>query len=963
MCISSTMPVSQTPFLARHLGPSPGEQQAMLERIGVDSLDRLIDETIPAAIRRHRPLDLPAGKSEDAYLEHVRELAAANRVCRSYIGLGYADTITPPVILRNVMENPGWYTPYTPYQAEIAQGRLEALLNFQTMITDLTGMEVANASLLDEGTAAAEAMGWMHRLQNRKSRGEGRHTLLVSAGCFPQTVAVLRNRAEPLGITLVIGEPENLPVDHPDAFGIILQTPDHLGRVVGLDSLVERAHARDLLVAVATDLLCLTLFKPAGESGADVVFGSAQRFGVPLGYGGPHAAFFATAESGVREMPGRIIGVTPTAEGRPGYRMALQTREQHIRREKAKSNICTAQALLANMAGFYAVYHGPEGLTAIARRVHGLAAALAELAAASGWRQRNQHFFDTVQFEPGEGNGHAIQRLRERAVARGFNFRYLDDAVTVSVGESATLGEIHLIGELFAEAVGKQPGGELTPPAAEVDASLRRTTRFLQHEVFHRYRTETEMMRYLARLQRRDIGLDASMIPLGSCTMKLNAAAEMMPVTWPEFSAIHPFAPADQAAGYHAVHSALESDLAAITGLHAVSLQPNSGAQGEYAGLTVIRAYHHDRGEDRRRVVLIPSSAHGTNPASAVMAGFEVVVVACDDNGNIDLDDLHAKVAAHVEDLAGLMVTYPSTHGVFEPAIRDICALVHEHGGQVYMDGANLNAQVGLTSPAAVGADVCHINLHKTFSIPHGGGGPGMGPIAVAEHLAPYLPGHPLVETGGSRALPPVSSAPWGSASILLISYGYLRLLGAEGATEATRVAILNANYVKDRLAPHYPVLFVGENGRVAHEVIFDMRAFKPAGVTETDVAKRLMDYGFHAPTVSWPVPGTIMIEPTESECQAELDRFCDAMIGIRAEIEDVVTGKTDATDNVLVNAPHTIDHVAANHWTHPYSREQAAFPLPWLREGKVWPTVSRIDNTAGDRNLQCTCPPLDAYE
>jgi glycine dehydrogenase len=947
-------------FVRRHIGPRPHDLPEMLATIGASSLDALIDEAIPAAIRRPAPLNLPEGRSEHEYMADLAEVAKGNRVLRSFIGLGYYDTITPSVIRRCLFENPSWYTPYTPYQAEIAQGRLESLLNFQTLVTDLTGLPVAGASLLDEATAAGEAMTLLHRVSPKKPADGG--VFLVSDRIFPQTLAVLQSRAEPLGITLKIGAPETWALDAAEVFGAFLQYPDDHGAVVDIGPVIAKAHAAKVLVAVATDLLALTLLTPPGELGADVVVGNSQRFGVPLGFGGPHAAFFATRQEFVRHAPGRLIGVSVDAQGQRAYRMALQTREQHIRREKATSNICTAQALLANMAAMYAVYHGPDGLTAIARHVHGLARQLAERLSGLGLTQENAHYFDTLRVTLSAAQVAAVHRDSEAA---GYNLRRAGDtAIGIALDETATAADIDALVGVFAEVVGKPAAsakplgdGDALPPA------LRRTSEFLTHPVFHRHRSESEMMRYMKQLERKDIGLDVSMIPLGSCTMKLNAASEMFPVSWPEFSRMHPFAPGDQTGGYQQICRELEAALAEITGFAATSLQPNSGAQGELAGLLVIRAWHQERGEGHRNVVLIPASAHGTNPASAVMAGYRVVVVASDPSGNINVEDLKAKAAQHAANLAALMVTYPSTHGVFEDAIRDICAAVHAHGGQVYMDGANMNAQVGLTSPALIGADVCHINLHKTFAIPHGGGGPGMGPIAVAAHLAPYLPGHPLVATGGTKAIAPVTAAPWGSASILLISYGYIRMLGGPGVTEATKYAILNANYLKARLQGHYDVLYTRPNGRVAHEMIFDLRKFKAAGVEEGDVAKRLMDYGFHAPTVSFPVPGTLMVEPTESEPKAELDRFCEALIAIRAEIEAVVTGAADAKDNVLKNAPHTAAVVAADAWPHPYSREAAAFPLPWVRAHKFWPSVGRIDNPYGDRNLVCVCPPLEAYE
>jgi glycine dehydrogenase len=956
-------------FQSRHIGPDAEERDAMLKVVGAPSMDALIDEAIPRRIRLPKPLDLPEGQSEYQFLRDLRTSAAKNQICRSFIGLGYNDTVTPSVILRNVLENPGWYTPYTPYQAEIAQGRLESLLNFQTMVSDLTGMQIANASLLDEATAAGEAMTMLHRVQTKRDTVSPQ--CFVADSCFAQTIDVLRARAEPLGIELVIGDLKTATFGE-RVFGAVVQTPDEAGRVHDLRDFITRAKQAGVTVAVGTDLLSGALLTPPGEMGADVVFGNSQRFGVPLGYGGPHAAFFATLEKHIRQAPGRIIGVSVDAHGNTAYRMALQTREQHIRRERATSNICTAQALLANIAGLYAVYHGPKGITAIARRVHAYAALLESELAKLGIKQLNEHYFDTVRFEV-PGGVQAVGRIVKAAAAARINLGYRrDGTIHVALDETVDAGDIDALVSVFAEGV-KPGSGQARRRAegAEAAASLvvdypkhlARTSAFLTHPVFNTHHSETEMMRYIRNLERKDIGLDTSMIPLGSCTMKLNAASEMLPITWPEFSKLHPFAPVDQTEGYQQIFKELEAMLAEITGFAAVSLQPNSGAQGEFAGLMVIRAYHRDRGDAARDVVLIPASAHGTNPASATMAGMRVVVVASTSEGNIDVDDLKKKAEEHEDRLAALMVTYPSTHGVFEEAIQDVCAIVHEHGGQVYMDGANMNAQVGLTSPAAIGADVCHINLHKTFSIPHGGGGPGMGPIGVAAHLAPFLPGHPIVKTGGARAIPALSAAPWGSASILLISYAYMKMLGRDGMTDATRFAILNANYIKSRLEAHYPVLYTRKNGRVAHEMIFDLRPLKQAsGIEEGDVAKRLMDYGFHAPTVSFPVPGTLMVEPTESEPKEELDRFCEAMIAIRAEIQAVIDGKADPKDNVLKNAPHTAAAVAADEWTHPYSREQAAFPLPFVRAHKHWPSVGRIDNPFGDRNLMCSCPPIEAF-
>ena len=946
-------------FESRHIGPRVHECDAMLRTIGVPSLNALMDEAIPASIRLERALVSPPAESEHHFLARLATLARENQAFTSLIGLGYADCVTPSVILRNVLENPGWYTPYTPYQAEIAQGRLEALLTFQTMVEDLTGMPVANASLLDEPTAAAEAMTMLRRV-----RGGNRHVFVVSSACFPQTIDVVKGRAEPLGIELVVAQPSAMVFDD-TVFGVLLQTPDERGAMHDVRDIISKAHAAGALVAVATDLLSLVLATPPGEMGADVVVGSAQRFGVPMGNGGPHAAFFAVREPYVRQAPGRIIGVSVDAQGNRAYRMALQTREQHIRREKATSNICTAQALLATMAAMYAVYHGPEGLADIAGRVHARARALARALQAMGCTQKNAGYFDTIAVGVPPGTR---EKVHAEAIKAGFNFRYevsRPDEIGIAIDEAVEVSDLDAVVGIFGRALGK--AGEPAVPVPsdhqpDWPAPMRRTSPFLTHPVFHRYHSETSMMRFLKSLERKDVGLDTSMIPLGSCTMKLNSASVMKGVSWPEFGRVHPFAPREQAGGYAEIMAGLEAALCEVTGLAAVSLQPNSGAQGEFTGLMVIRAWHSDRGEDRRNVVLIPSSAHGTNPASAVMAGMKVVVVACDSHGNIDVGDLSAKAAQHHDTLSALMITYPSTHGVFEDAVQEICAIVHANGGQVYMDGANLNAQVGLTSPAVIGADVCHMNLHKTFAIPHGGGGPGMGPIAVAKHLAPYLPGHRLVAVSGEKGIHAVAGAPWGSASILLISYAYVSLLGGSGMTEATKYAILNANYIKSRLEQYYPVLYTNAKGRCAHEMIFDLRGFKAAGIEEGDVAKRLMDYGFHAPTVSFPVPGTLMVEPTESEPKDELDRFCDAMIAIRQEIQDVIDGKADAKDNVLKNAPHTVAVASSDTWTHPYTREQAVFPLPFVRANKFWPAVGRIDNPYGDRHLLCACPPMESY-
>ena len=965
-----------TGFADRHIGPRAADVDRMLEVVGAPSLDALMDEAIPAGIRLAGLPGLPEAESEAAFLARMRGLADRNAPWRSFIGLGYYGCVTPPVIRRNLLENPGWYTPYTPYQAEVAQGRLEALLTFQTAVSDLTGMEIANASLLDEATAAAEALTMLCRLQARR-RPDARR-FLVSSECFPQTIAVVRGRAEPLGIEVDVADvgAARAAGGADDLVGVLVQSPDASGRLHDLAPVTAWAHAAGAQVVVASDLLALTLLTPPGGTGADVVVGSAQRFGVPPGYGGPHAAFFAARRAAARQLPGRMIGVSVDARGRPALRMALQTREQHIRRERATSNICTAQALLANVAGMYAAYHGPDGLREIALRVHGLARALAGRLEALGMAQRNDAFFDTLRVDPGPATAAAV---RAEAEAARVNLRYHPGGdVGVALDETATEADVEAIVEVFARAVGaaarpdpalvgaaarSDPAPAGAPSAPDWPPELRRGTPFLDHPVFHRHRSELQMMRYLKRLERRDVGLDTSMIPLGSCTMKLNAAAEMEPVTWPRFADVHPFAPPEQAGGYRRIIAELEGFLRAVTGFDAVSLQPNSGAQGEFAGLLVIRAFHRARGEPGRDVVLIPASAHGTNPASAVMAGLRPVVVACDDAGNVDLGDLRAKAAAHGPRLSALMITYPSTHGVFEDSIQDVCRAVHEQGGQVYMDGANLNAQVGLTSPARIGADLCHLNLHKTFAIPHGGGGPGMGPIAVAGHLAPYLPRHPLAEPGGGTAIPPVSAAPWGSASILLISYAYVRLLGARGVTAATKHAILAANYVKSRLEARYDVLYTRPNGRVAHELVFDLRPLKArADVTAQDVAKRLMDYGFHAPTVSFPVAGTLMVEPTESEPLDELDRFCDAMLAIRGEIDEIAAGRADPVDNLLKNAPHPAAEVAGDAWTHPYGRQAAAFPLPFVAENKVWPAVARIDDAHGDRNLVCACPPVEAY-
>jgi glycine dehydrogenase len=941
-------------FVRRHVGPGEAEIAGMLKELGVASLDALVSETVPAGIRLSRPLSLPLPLSEEEALAELGHKVAKNRVLRSFIGMGYHDCHTPAVILRNVLENPGWYTQYTPYQAEIAQGRLEALLNFQTMVADLTGLPLANASLLDEATAAGEAMTLCRAVAK-----PGRDGFFVAEDCHPQTIAVVRTKAEPLGIRVHVGPLESLDFAAQGLFGVLVSYPATDGVVHDLSGLADRAHAQGALLAMATDLLALTLLRSPGELGADVALGSAQRFGVPMGYGGPHAAFFATKEEHKRHLPGRIVGVSKDAEGRPAFRLSLQTREQHIRRDKATSNICTAQVLLAIMAAMYAVYHGPDGLVKIARRIHALARVLQAGLRRLGFDAGQSPFFDTLRVRTSPEKGRAIVA---RAREKGINLRlHGDGSVGVALDETSVPGEVLALFEAFA---GGPVGFTPEKLADEVDAAVppphARRDPFLTHPVFNRYQAEHEMLRYLSRLQARDLSLAHSMIPLGSCTMKLNGTSEMIPVTWPEIGRLHPFAPADQARGYHEMFADLERWLAEITGFAAVSLQPNSGAQGEYAGLLTIRAYHKSRGDAVRDVCLIPVSAHGTNPASAVMAGYRVVPVACDARGNIDVADLREKAAHHAASLGALMVTYPSTHGVFEEAIREICQAVHACGGQVYMDGANMNAQVGLTRPADIGADVCHLNLHKTFCIPHGGGGPGMGPIAVASHLAPFLPGHPVVEAGGERSYGSVAAAPWGSASILCISWVYIRTMGAAGLKKATQVAILNANYMARRLEAHYPIVYTGASGRVAHEFILDARGFKKAGIEVEDIAKRLMDYGFHAPTMSWPVAGTLMVEPTESESKAELDRFCDAMIAIRREIRDVEDGRVAASESPLRRAPHTAGAVTAAAWDRPYSREQGAFPAPWVKEAKFWPSVARIDNTWGDRNLFCTCPGVE---
>ncbi|HEX5004433.1 MAG TPA: aminomethyl-transferring glycine dehydrogenase [Gemmatimonadales bacterium] len=945
-------------FASRHIGPRPADIEKMLRTVGYASMDAFIDAVIPEDIRLRRPLALAPGRSEREVLQELRRIAAQNQVFRSYIGMGYSGTFTPPVILRNILENPGWYTAYTPYQAEIAQGRLEALLNFQTVVADLTGLPVANASLLDEATAAAEAM----YMTVAVSTHTGTPVYLVDSRCHPQTIAVVQTRAEARGIEVVVEDPEQFKFV-PGVVGALIQYPATDGAVRDHRAFCERAHAAGALVTVATDLLALTLLSPPGEFGADIAVGNSQRFGVPMGFGGPHAGFFATGEAHKRFLPGRIIGLSKDADGNPALRMALQTREQHIRRDKATSNICTAQVLLAVMASMYAVYHGPEGLTRIAERVHAMTGLLAAALRRLRYTLVNDSWFDTlcVEVEPW-----AQPRILDHARGRRINLRPMGaNRIGIALDETVTLEDLADLISVFSlnEALPYMLSETGEKPAPAIPKALRRTSAFLTHPVFHRHRSETDMLRYMRKLEARDLSLTSAMIPLGSCTMKLNATTEMAAVSWREFNRLHPFAPRDQTQGYQMLFRQLEASLAEITGFAAVSLQPNAGSQGEYAGLLVIRAYHQARGDHGRTTCLIPMSAHGTNPASAVMAGMNVVVVKSDPNGNIDVEDLKAKAAQHKDTLAALMVTYPSTHGVFEASIKNICAIVHQHGGQVYMDGANMNAQVGLCRPGDIGADVCHLNLHKTFCIPHGGGGPGMGPICVAAHLAPFLSGHPVVDLGHRQASGAVSAAPWGSPSILPISWAYIVLMGSEGLTEATKVAILSANYIAKRLEGSFEVLYTAPNGTVAHECIVDTRPFKAsAGIEVEDIAKRIIDYGFHPPTVSFPVPGTLMIEPTESEPLAELDRFIEALIAIRGEIREVEEGKADRDNNVLTNAPHTMQRVIADGWDRPYSRELAAFPSAATREHKSWPTVGRVDGAYGDRNLVCTCPPVVSY-
>jgi glycine dehydrogenase len=951
--------MQQDKFVNRHNGPCPIGVSEMLETIGVPSLDELIDKTIPADIRLAKPLNIGKGLSEFEYQKHLRNIAGKNKLFRTYIGLGYYNTILPPVIQRNILENPGWYTAYTPYQAEISQGRLEALLNFQTMVMDLTGMPLANASLLDEATAAAEAMFLFYNNRNRKKISCNATKFFVSKDCFPQTIDVIQTRAVPVGIEVVIGDHNTIGLDD-TYFGALIQYPDVNGEINDYTEFIEKTRLKEVQVAVASDLMALALLKPPGEWGAHCVVGNSQRFGVPLGYGGPHAAFFSCKEDYKRVMPGRIIGVSVDSEANRALRMALQTREQHIKREKATSNICTAQALLAIMAGMYAAYHGPEGIRAIAQSIHDNAYTLAIELKKAGCNIKTNVFFDTIVVEVKDAK--LIQQIAEK---NKINFRYVDEKhIAISLDETCSKDDVQDIINIFSVLLDKQTRKlEALSSKLISSSSFNRTSPYLTQPVFNDYHSETEMMRYIKRLENKDLSLVHSMISLGSCTMKLNAASELLPITWPEFANIHPFVPQEQAAGYMEIIEELEKYLCEITGFSAMSFQPNSGASGEYAGLMVIRAYHIAMGNKDRNVVLIPSSAHGTNPASAAMAGMKIVIIKCDEKGNIDAADLKAKAEEHKENLSCLMVTYPSTHGVYEEGIKDITKIIHDNGGQVYMDGANMNAQVGLTSPGNIGADVCHLNLHKTFAIPHGGGGPGAGPIGVAKHLVPHLPDHSQVKTSGDKGITAVSAAPYGSALILLISYGYIKMLGGEGLTEATKIAILNANYIKTKLKDHYPTLYTGKNGFCAHEMILDCHSFKKdANVEVGDIAKRLMDYGFHAPTVSFPVHDTLMVEPTESESKAELDRFCEAMITIRKEIDEIAAGKYDTADNVIKNAPHTSKILLNDEWNKAYSRKKAAFPLKWVENNKFWPSVSKIDNAYGDRNLVCSCVSTESY-
>ena len=954
-------------FTNRHVGPRDSDIAKMLEVVNASSITELIDETIPQKIHLTHPMNLPDAFSEIKFIEHMKEIARKNKNYRSYIGMGYFNTILPGVIQRNILENPGWYTAYTPYQAEISQGRLEALLNFQTMVMDLTAMELANASLLDEGTAAAEAMAMLFGSRSRQQKSGNVVKFFVSELCYPQSIDIIKTRAIPLGIELVVGNCEDIKLDH-SFFGCILQYPAKDGLVIDYSDFVKLAKENEIGVIVAADLLSLTLLTPPGEWGADVVVGTTQRFGIPMGYGGPHAAYFATHSKYKRRIPGRIIGVSEDADGNRALRMALQTREQHIKRENATSNICTAQVLLAVMAGMYAVYHGKEGLRLMSKKIHSLTAALSEGLTQLGYHQLNSVYFDTLKIAVGNVS---LQNIKTYAEDAKINFNYIDNTtLSISIDEKDDLDNINDILEIFAKScnhsdsadlINEVLSGDYTEAMARIPEELYRQSNFMEHEVFNKYHSETDMMRYIKSLENKDLSLTQSMIPLGSCTMKLNAASELFPLSWSEFGNLHPFAPSHQARGYHIMFHELEEVLCEITGFAAMSLQPNSGAQGEFAGLMVIRAYHQSRGHDHRNICLIPSSAHGTNPASAVMAGMKVVVTPCDENGNIDVVSLKEKALEHAENLSCLMITYPSTHGVYEEAIIEITQIIHQNGGQVYMDGANMNAQVGITNPAIIGADVCHLNLHKTFAIPHGGGGPGMGPIGVADHLKSFLPNNAIIDVGGENGMS-ISSAPWGSALALTISYAYIKMLSSEGLRFSTEIAILNANYIKDRLSEYFEILYTGDNNRVAHEMIVDFRMFKKYGIEVVDIAKRLMDYGFHAPTVSFPVAGTLMIEPTESESKIELDRFCEAMISIKLEIDEVVNGKVNVEDSVLKNAPHTMGLVASDHWDFLYSREKAVFPLEWIKDNKFWPSVRRVNGAYGDRNLICSCAPISEY-
>ena len=954
-------------FSDRHIGPRANDITEMLKVVNTLSLNQLIDETIPEKIHLAREMNLPEALSESRFVEHMQALARKNKNYRSYIGMGYFNTILPGVIQRNILENPGWYTAYTPYQAEIAQGRLEALLNFQTMVTDLTGMEIANASLLDEGTAAAEAMGMLFSSRSRAQKKANVVKFFISELCYPQTLEIVKTRAIPFGIDLVIGNHNKVKLDD-SYFGCLLQYPEKHGEVIDYSEFVKSAKEHEIGVVVAADLLSLSLLTPPGEWGADVVVGTSQRFGIPMGYGGPHAAYFATFDKYKRSIPGRIIGVSEDVDGNRALRMALQTREQHIKREKATSNICTAQVLLAVMAGMYAVYHGEEGLRSMSKKIHSLTATLAEGLTQLSYHQLNANYFDTLKI--GIGNV-SMENIKTYAEDAKINFNYIDDdTLSISIDEKDDLENINDILEVFAKSCNHSDSadlikevlsGDYTEATAKIPEALYRKSSFMQHEVFNKYHSETEMMRYMKSLENKDLSLNHSMIPLGSCTMKLNAASELFPLSWSEFGNLHPFAPSHQARGYHIMFHELEEMLCEITGFDAMSLQPNSGAQGEYSGLMVIRAYHESRGDESRNICLIPSSAHGTNPASAVMAGMKVVVTQCDKNGNIDVEFLREKVEEHKDNLSCLMITYPSTHGVYEEEIMEITKIIHDNGGQVYMDGANMNAQVGITNPAIIGADVCHLNLHKTFAIPHGGGGPGMGPIGVVKHLKPFLPNHPIVKMGGEKGMS-ISSAPWGSALVLSISYAYIKMLGTKGLKSSTEIAILNANYIKEVLSEHFDILYTNDNDRIAHEMIVDFRMFKVDGIEVVDVAKRLMDYGFHAPTVSFPVSGTLMIEPTESESKAEIDRFCEAMISIKSEIDEVVDGKVKVEQSILKNAPHTINLAVNDNWDFVYSRQKALYPLSWVKEHKFWPSVRRVNDAFGDRNFICSCAPISDY-